>query len=70
MTDHFNNMLCAKIAVRSLERVVRVSVLCNLGKVDAPAVLEPFPQHQAPCPRPAIIPPITFRVELESRLSQ
>jgi len=41
----------AKIAVRSLERIVRVNVLCNLGKVDAPAVLEPFPQHQALCLR-------------------
>lgn len=36
-------MLSANIAVLSFERVVRVDVLCNLGKVDAPAMLEPLP---------------------------
>ena len=57
------NVLCAKIAVRSLKCVVCVNILCNLGKVNAPAVLKPFPQHQALCSRPGVIPPITFGVK-------
>jgi hypothetical protein len=50
-----------------LERVVRINVFRTPSEVEAPAMLEPFLQHQAPCLRLAAIPRITISVELKSR---
>jgi hypothetical protein len=41
--------------------------LCKLHPPFKVVEASEFPQHQAPCLRPAVIPLITFRVKLESR---